>query len=678
MKPRGSLTSLCSRVVVFSLLLAARPLQADNTSTPGEASDITTLTLEQLMNIKVEGAALHPQTLQEAPASVTVITAEDIRKYGYRTLGEALNSARGFYVSYNRSYQTVGVRGFNLPGDYASRILVLVNGHNMADNIFNFMLLFDDSFPIEMNLIQRIEIIRGPSSALYGTNGIFATINIITKTPKEAGPLNMMVDTGSFGEKKAQIAGTTSIGKNAAALVSGSVFNNSGESPLFYPQFNTPETNNGMAVRMDGEKGYHFFSNLTWRNWSITAVVSDRVKTQPISWGPTIFNDRGTHTEDGHNYVEAVYSRDVNGGNLKWRTYFDDYRSRDRFDYALDPTNPASAVEDNRQWFSGDWLGTQLTYRFDVPHFGTLTAGMEAKFDLQTRIRDFDVSPTPVTFQNIDPTDKSLAMFAQDERRISEHWKLNLGIRLDKSAYRHDFVTPRAALIYQPSSEWNYKFLYGLGFRNPSAFELYFDDGGRSALPNPASRPESADTLEGDVEHRIGKRLNLLGAAYTYRLHNLLEGVPTDGVLQYQNTGNIRASGLEIEINGRPTAWLDLSASYAFQKTDDIGGGTLENSPSRLAKLRLAAPIGRKLDLSSSLQYYSSRGTLAGATVAPVYLADFTLTTRRLFRNFEVHLGLRNAFNRKYYDPIALNPVVDAMQQPGRSFFLELIAHGAH
>src|SRR5579863_1912798 len=253
---------------------------------PDDQKDINTLTIEQLMQVKVEGAALHPQTLQDAPASVSIITAEDIRKYGYRTLAEALSSVRGFYASNNRTYTTMGVRGFNLPGDYDSHLLVMVNGHNMSDNVLDFMQFFGNDFPIDMNLVKQIEIIRGPSSALYGSNGMFATINIVTKPPDEVEPLTVTADTGSFGEKKGQVTAATSLG-GAKVLFSGSVFNNSGESPLFFPKYNTPQTNYGNAIDMNGEQGYHFFSTVTWRNWSVTAAFSRHDKVPAISWGQT-------------------------------------------------------------------------------------------------------------------------------------------------------------------------------------------------------------------------------------------------------------------------------------------------------------------------------------------------------------------------------------------------------
>src|SRR6185369_7896399 len=111
-----------------------------------------------------------------------------------------------------------------------------------------------------------------------------------------------------------------------------------------------------------------------------------------------------------------------------------------------------------------------------VSRIGTLTVGAEGNVDLRAYQGSKDVAPVPQVFVNINTGDKTLAFFVQDERRLSPHWTLNLGARVDLSIYRKNFFSPRAAVIYQPTSEWTYKFLYGRAFRNPSAFQLFYDD----------------------------------------------------------------------------------------------------------------------------------------------------------------------------------------------------------
>jgi outer membrane receptor protein involved in Fe transport len=114
----------------------------------------------------VYSAAKYEQKITEAPAAVTIITADQIRKYGYRSLHQVLQSVPGFFISNDRLYDYLGIRGFNRPADFNSRFLLLVDGHRLNDAMFDQAPIGTDS-PIDVDLIERLEVVRGPSSSLY-------------------------------------------------------------------------------------------------------------------------------------------------------------------------------------------------------------------------------------------------------------------------------------------------------------------------------------------------------------------------------------------------------------------------------------------------------------------------------------------------------------------------------
>ena len=622
----------------------------------------------------VEAASLHAQTLEEAPASVTVITAADIRRYGYRTLGEALASVRGFYLTYDRIYHYVGVRGFSLPGDYNTRFLVMLNGHPLTENIYASNGFFGQDFGLDMSLVQRIEIIRGPTSALYGSNGIFANVNIITRSPVDSELWRVSTENASFAEKKVSISSSMYLGRGANLLVAASVFNNGGQS-LYFPQYNQPENNNGWT-KLDGERGYHSFANLVWHNWNFTAYFNSREKQPPAAYSAdAIFNNRGDRVQDRRNLIGATYSRELGpGGKLRWDLYYDQYRYQDRFDYQQEASE--QTVEDYHTTAGGDWLDSQITYQFPAGKRVGMTLGAEFDHEFTNLQYDFANVSQPQDQSRISRPDQLYALFAQQEWQIAPRWKAYIGLRFDSSRNFSNSLSPRLALVYEPSKKMVYKFVYGRPFRNPSTYEQFYQDGGRSeVLPGPL-RPETAHTFEVTAERKLPHSLTGILSVYHYSLRDLIQGVfLSQGVMQFQNAARARTAGVEAELSGKPVPWLEATASWAFQQARvDQGSGWLPDSPSHVGKFRMSVPLARsRIRLSGAFQYLSSRATLSGSPVDPVTLAEATASTTHLHPQFDLVFGVRNALNQKFDEPVGI--AIDRLRADGRSLFVKLIWH---
>ena len=176
----------------------------------------------------VYGASKYEQKVTEAPSSVSIVTADEIKKFGYRTLADILRSVRGFYISYDRNYSYVGVRGFSRPGDYNSRILLLIDGHRLNDNVFDSALVGTEGV-LDVDLIDRVEIIRGPSSSLYGSNAFFAVVNIISKRGRDLQGAEVSGEVGSFETYKGRLSYGRKFSNGVEGLLSGSYYTSEGQ-----------------------------------------------------------------------------------------------------------------------------------------------------------------------------------------------------------------------------------------------------------------------------------------------------------------------------------------------------------------------------------------------------------------------------------------------------------------
>jgi outer membrane receptor for ferrienterochelin and colicin len=186
---------ICCTALLVSPLACLFPARAAHT----QELDVSHISLDSLLAVPVHAAARYAQAVAYAPASVSIVTAAEIEALGMRTLGDVLSAVPGMYLSDDRNYAYVGVRGFSRPSDYNNRLLVLLNGHPMNENTYGSAFVGLET-PIDMGIVERVEVVRGPASALYGSNAMLAVVNIVTA---HSVPVSTYVEAGSHRSVRA-------------------------------------------------------------------------------------------------------------------------------------------------------------------------------------------------------------------------------------------------------------------------------------------------------------------------------------------------------------------------------------------------------------------------------------------------------------------------------------------
>lgn len=622
----------------------------------------------------VTAASKHEQSLEEAPSAVTVITAEDIRRFGYRTLAEALRSVPGFYTSYDRNYAYLGVRGFLRPGDYNNRILLLVNGHTYNDDIYGSAAI-DNSFGIDMEAIRRIEIVRGPGSALYGGNALFAVINVVTAGATDLPGMQPLVEGGSYGHVRGQSTYGHVFDSGLSLFASGSAMLENGPSTLFYPAYDSPDTNNGVAVHADGERAVNAFLSARYGGFFFQAAVNQREKDIPTGSFGTTFNDPDNHTVDSRPFAELSYTAEVLPTLLAYgRVYYDGVFYRGTYVYGTGDQRDLFDDRGTSNWFGGE---ARLEWRPLPQH--TITVGTEYSYHPDAR-QTYTSTRTRERFVDTSLSYGTLGVYAQDEWHVLPQLTLVGGLRYDHYYNGIDQVSPRAALLWQPWSRTHLKLLYGQAFRAPNLYELYYSsvDSPFDYRPNPALSPESITTYEAVLEQDLPYRARAQLSVYHYELDGLIDLAtfvdPNTGnpYVQFENLNGARASGAELALSVPITDKVLARVGYSLQHARADNGAQLSNSPQNLGVVALLFPLPYGVQGGAEIQVESPRLTLARTQLPTAVVGNLTLDYATPIHGLATSVGLYNIFNQKYSDPAAPEHLQDAIPQNGFTFRVQL------
>jgi outer membrane cobalamin receptor len=621
------------------------------------AADVTDMSLEQLLQISVVGASKYEQKQSQIGAAVTVITRQEIRAFGWRTLDQALASLPGVYVTYDRQFTYLGVRGFGLPGDYNTRVLVTINGNRVNDPIFDSG-PSGRELPLDLDLIERIEFIPGPGGAVYGQNAMFAVVNIVTRTGAEMHGAEAAV---GYQEPQSLIEGRASWGgrldNGVDVLMSVSDMNAQGQN-LFFDYGASGKS--GIARGLDGDRSEQFFGSIARGPWSFEVVYGFEHKDDPTAAYLSDPLVPGQYQETGYALTQLQYQDKFAGDTLhaSVRLFTGNDVSDEHLSFGTIYAYPSTP----------DLVGVEARLVSTALGAHILMLGLEAQDNYNTDQSQI-VPAKPALDVYVPGSGYRVGVYGQDEWHISNALAATLGLRVDSNDKTGTALSPRLALIWQASPETTAKALYGVAHRAPNSFEdlATFEPD----APSLQLSDETIDTLEFDLDHRVGRDLTLRASVYRWTLHDLI--LENDLTQQYQNTQPVDTRGVDLSTDKTWDSGARLRDSVSIQHANYRSGGEVANSPEILGKLNFSSPLPIDgVRLGYELRYDSSRLTLGGTPLGGYALSNLFLSTESLARGLEISLGVGNLFDKHYAQPASANHWQDSLEQDGRSVRVDL------
>jgi iron complex outermembrane receptor protein len=638
------------------------------------------------------------QPLSKAPAVASVITAKEIKRIGARDIDEVLETIPGLHVAkntigYNPIYTFRGIyTGFN------AQILMLIDGQPLTNLYFGDRNQVWGGMPVEA--ISRIEVIRGPGSAIYGADAFAGVINIITKAPEEIDGIEMGARSGSFDTQEVWIQ-FANIGERyrVAGTIEARKFDghdekiNSDAQSFFDGLTGTTASLAPDSVQLGGEAIDARFE-IGIDNFTVKAGAQIRSEGGLGAGITQALDSRGEGASDRYNLI-LIYDNPEYTDNLGIKFQASTLYSSQEVDknFVLYPPGstgpffkppglpifptpfPDGVIGTPELYEKHHRINSNLNYSGFLNHTTTFGFGYyygevykteEKKnflIDPVTLTPVFpgfpliDVSDTPFVFLPEDNRENHYA-FVQDVWHFANDWELTAGIRYDHYSDFGDTVNPRLALVWSARHNMTVKALYGEAFRAPSFAETRVQSN-PAFLGNPGLEPEELKSYELAFNYRPTFNINLDLNLFRYKWQDIIQFEPDPGgTSTAQNSGEQDGHGLEFEAKWDITELVSVLANYSWQKSEDRKTSTdAASSPEQQIYIRAYAELPENFNVTIQVNSVMDRNRAFGdarSDIDDYTTVDLTVRKQLFAGQLELSLLAKNLFDEDAREPSPL------------------------
>ena len=595
--------------------------------------------------------------LQEAPASISVIAREELQLRNADDLADALTAESGITVtSVGRTRSGISIRG--MPVDHT---LYLVDGRRISSS--NSVIAHSDFelSGLPASAIERIEVVRGPMSSLYGSDAMGGVVNIITRKPDNAFHGEISTTVTSLGESGDGNTNKTTFYLEGPLLEDKLSFSLGGE--LF--DRNSLPTDDDKVSSIEGRESKQGLGKLIWtpdahQTISLGYLLGDEDRSLDSVSSSGYYTQ---NTDIDREQYTLGYEGNWGWGDLKLNAYQTNLKS---VSHNTDEAAPDAPKEIEERVIDGH-IGLPV----GESHFVTFGGQLREETLYEARLQNTGKA-----------TADHSSVFLQDEWQLSEPLKLVTGVGVDNHNEYGDEVSPRIYAVYQLSDNVTLKGGYGQGFRAPSLIELSADfqvlaAGGRFWVEgNSDLDPERSKTYEASIEYQSADWA-LTTRLFENQLENLVQAVCYTNCGErglerrnYQNVDESRIRGAEVVVSHDLTDSFNIGLNYTYLNTEDLGAGEpLQDRPQYTGNLTLDWSPVNDLHLRWRSEYVGKQYS-PNDDYAPKYDLHNIDISYELSKNMTVYSGVDNLFDERLEDKSDLY----SGTEPGREIRLGLTA----